>query len=89
MGPEKCENIVNGAPCNKQAEYFYGPAANGDPFYFCSDCLFSLSGGIPCSCEIEDGEPPDCEWKWLDKGKTWYKVDEQGRPFPCCEYLPI
>lgn len=38
--------------CENPAEYSYIPAKEGETSEFCADCLFELSNGQPCSCEI-------------------------------------
>lgn len=38
--------------CQNPAEYSYIPAKEGEISEFCADCLFELSNGQPCSCEI-------------------------------------
>lgn len=38
--------------CTNPAEYLYMAAKEGEISEFCSDCLFELSNGQPCSCEV-------------------------------------
>lgn len=62
-------------------------------------CEVIFVPGVDVQTNLETGEtfdigenPPKNEenisWKWLDKDKSWCKIDEKGRPYPCCEYSP-
>lgn len=81
--------------CKKPAEFSYMPSKEGQNSEFCWDCLFELSNGQPCSCEVNfvtyENPPIQADglhWKWLKENTSWYYTDEKGRPFPCCEYSP-
>ena len=64
--------------------------------YYCDNCVlrgctcnnrYVQEDGKYCGMEGEEGFPEDAtSWKWLEEGKIWCSVDEQGREWPCCEY---
>lgn len=80
--------------CSKIAVWCYVPS--GIYFY----CDVHVPRGCTCNNNYvnTDGKsygmegeldlpPTDSkDWKWLEEGKSWCYVDEQGRELPCCEY---
>lgn len=87
---EKCD-------CGKIAIWEYAPGfSSGRNPFFCDDCV-----PRGCSCNhhfvdknsyhppLEQDELPtkeDHPIKWIEEGKIWCHVDDQGREFPCVEY---
>jgi len=86
--------------CGKMAVWCYMPGySGGGNSYSCDDCV---PRGCECnqySTRAEDYSPPgdvsgegisptedDEPIKWLSN-HIWTRVDEQGREFPCCEYI--
>ena len=83
--------------CGKIATWIYVPGfSGGDSPFFCDDCV---PRGCSCNHEYVDTESyvpsldkpnlpleSDMPIKWLEEGKIWCRVDEQGREYPCCEY---
>jgi hypothetical protein len=75
--------------CGNMAVWTYLP---GDSSY-CDSC-------VPrgCDCNVRhvedygetesehDGEE-DKGWRWIVPGKIWERIDDNGRRFPCCEYM--
>lgn len=61
--------------CNEKAVWYYGPRTE----QYCDDC-------VPrgCSCNLE---PVDGDHHNLDSDNWKEEVDDQGRLFPCCEYI--
>ena len=84
--------------CGNIAKWLYMPFTDSkeNPFY-CDDCV---PRGCSCnnryvgsSYDFQDNGPDLSEdgvegkdWKWLEEGKVWCYIDNQGRQFPCCEY---
>lgn len=78
--------------CGKVATWDYIPGySNGDNSVSCDDC-------VPrgCSCNdnsiLEDFEnKPEgeegIEWKWIGENEIWCYIDDEGREYPCCEYM--
>jgi hypothetical protein len=95
LDKEKCA-------CGKMAVYWYMPGYEGkkeEQNYFCDKCV---PRGCSCEWNHvkEFGPPPDDHaWKWVvippgDKyyeevkeGEMWVHIDEQGREYPCCEFM--
>ncbi len=90
VGKELCD-------CGKVAVWLYMPGfKEGSPF-FCEECV-----NRGCSCNhryvsadayyppLETPDTPEGvegkDWKWLEPGKVWCHIDEEGREYPCCEY---
>ena len=88
--------------CGKMAVWCYMPGfSSGERPYLCDDCVnrgcecnnhyvneeyYSPALEKPNLPDKEDGEEGK-DWKWLDPGNVWCHVDEQGREYPCCEYM--
>lgn len=76
--------------CGKMATYCYMPGySGGDNPYHCSDCV---PRGCTCNYRfVEFHEVPDGEegkdWKWIEEGRIWVDIDEQGREYPCAEHM--
>lgn len=80
--------------CGKVATWDYMPGySNGDNSVSCDDCVPRL-----CSCnhhyinEEYNDEPPlvddeGINWKWIKKDISWCYIDDEGREYPCCEYM--
>lgn len=79
--------------CGKIAQWIYIPSGEK---YWCDDCI-SSPDDIGCSCNSHfaniNAEPeiPEgiegVDWRWVNKEEgEWQKLDEKGRPYPCCEY---
>ena len=84
--------------CKKKvAIWCYMPGfSSGENPHFCNDCV---PRGCECNhryVDVNTYEPPlenedlptekDKPIKWIEEGKVWCTVDEQGREFPCCEF---
>ena len=84
--------------CGKLATWCYMPGySSGCSPYFCDDCV---PRGCECNhryCKLETTQPfeditdlPEGEenvnWKWVEEGKIWTHIDEDGREYPCAEY---
>lgn len=91
MKKELCE-------CGQVATWDYMPGyGNGGNSYHCDACV---PRNCECNHRYVDihsyhpplGQPdlPDGEegvdWKWLEAGKIWCHIDENGREYPCIEY---
>lgn len=89
-GKELCD-------CGKVATWVYMPGySNGGNSYSCDDCV---PRGCDCNhryTDVNAYHPPlerpelpsksDEPYVWIEEGKVWTHVDEEGRQFPCCEY---
>lgn len=79
--------------CEHLAVWIYMPGDN----VYCDDCVprgctcnhnyvsqeaYSPALDEPFTPEGEEGK----DWKWIEEGKIWCDVDEQGREYPCVEY---
>jgi len=78
--------------CGKTATWVYLPysSVKTDSPYYCDEC-------VPrgCTCNYENilelayeeatGEEGK-DWHWVEKDKTWERLDDSGKPYPCCEY---
>jgi hypothetical protein len=65
---------------------------------YCDDCV---PRGCTCNhyytpndnhqYDINDSQenPPTDHnnWKWIEEGKVWTLLDEQGREYTCCEFI--
>ncbi len=76
MALEKCDD------CNEIAVWFYMPGSG-------KYCEKHCPRGCSCNQYHKDEYPPDEEdiedgIKW--DGDYWFRVDEEGRAYPCCEY---
>lgn len=84
--------------CGKLATWCYMPGfSSGCNPHFCDDCV---PRGCECNyryCKLETTQPfeditelPEGEenvnWKWIEEGKIWVYIDEEGREYPCAEY---
>ena len=92
MNKELCD-------CGKVATWCYMPGySNGDNPSHCDDCV-----PRGCSCNHQPvsekvyqspgvllNTPESVEgngWKWIEEGKIWTYIDNQGREYPCCEHM--
>ena len=81
MNKELCD-------CGNIAEYCYLPGFgdNSNP-YVCDKCV---SRGCSCNYHYIEYESPEGElgvdWVWVDEGKIYSYIDEEGRFYPCSEY---
>ena len=80
--------------CGNLAVYWYMPGfIDKSSPYFCEDCV---SRGCECGHRYVDVNayyPPldepdlptekDYPIKWIEEGKIWCSVDENGREYPC------
>lgn len=82
--------------CGKLAVWLYMPTGEGDRYY-CEDCV---PRGCYCNHEyvdtmeaygIDEGKNlPDekvSNWKWIEEGKIWCRLDGSNRELPCCEFF--
>ena len=88
--------------CGKTAVYLYMPSNSKDKNpYFCEDCVPRGCSCNWEHMENEDAiQPPTdgTKWKWIvienkegwenvKEGEMWTALDEEGREFPCCEFM--
>ena len=77
MNKEKCRE------CDKVAVWFYLPGMEDiydrEDDYYCED---HVSRG--CTCNLS---PKDGGYENLDPENWAEDLDDQGRKFPCCEYM--
>ena len=74
--------------CGKKAVWVYMPSPRESNPYYCDDC-------VPrgCTCEynyISYGLYPPSDtknWKWIEENVCWGLLDDQGRDYPCVEYM--
>lgn len=79
--------------CGQKAVWVYMPTGDQDR-YFCEDCV---PRGCGCEHEYVDMEAyglsgenfprENTNWKWIDEGKIWCRLDSAGREQPCCEFF--
>lgn len=85
--------------CGKLAVWCYVPGyRDGSSPYVCDDCV---NRECECGHRYIDPhsyDPPlesedhpigieGVDWIWVSyEKKAWQKIDEKGRPYPCCEY---
>ncbi len=83
--------------CGKIGLWYYMPKTDRkENHFYCDDCVHR-----GCSCnhyhvDVDAYHPPldepelptdeDRPIKWIEEGKVWCHIDEQGREYPCCEY---
>jgi len=80
--------------CGKMAVYIYMPGYEGkkkEDSFFCEDCISSPDDdGCSCNyhyCEYEQPQGVEGkDWRWIDKDRSWIKLDDRGRPYSCVEY---
>jgi hypothetical protein len=74
--------------CGNEAIYCYLPGhSNGDNPFSCDSCV---PRGCSCNYHYLDYENPEGElgvdWVWIDEGKIYSYVDNEGRFYPCVEH---
>lgn len=83
--------------CGNVATWCYMPGyMDRSNSYSCDDCV---PRGCQCNhryVDVNSYTPPldspelpteeDMPIKWIEEGKVWCHVDENGREYPCCEY---
>jgi hypothetical protein len=43
--------------------------------------MTAFRGGVTVIISIEN-----VDWKWIDEGKIWTRLDDKCREYPCAEY---
>ena len=85
--------------CGKLATWSYMPGyGSGASPYHCDDCV---PRGCDCNhiyCDRDSYHPQaehpelpnegdeNVDWKWIDEGKIWTRLDDKCREYPCAEY---
>ena len=87
--------------CGSVAIWCYMPGySNSANPHYCDKCV---PRGCDCGHEYVNSESyhpalegknlPDSDseegvdWKWIEPYKVWCYLDEEGREYPCCEFL--
>lgn len=85
--------------CGKIAVWCYMPGySSGKSPYHCDDCV---PRGCECNhnyCNVDAYHPPletgnlpegdeGVDWKWIDEGKIYTPLDNEGREYPCVEFM--
>jgi hypothetical protein len=80
-------------------DYMSGFSSGCSP-YFCDDCVPRGCSCNHRYVEVSSYEPPlvnpdlpvdddgeeGIDWKWIEEGRIWVRIDEKGREYPCAEY---
>ena len=95
MGKELCRSCKINIAVWCRLSYSYLEEYYQQPFY-CDNCV---PRGCECnqihvkdsSVSESNDNPPTAiqyfgKWKWIEPGKVWCWLDEEGREYPCCEY---
>jgi len=82
--------------CGEIATWLYMPSSNDSPFY----CDLCVPRGCSCNhryVDVNAYQPPlespdlptdeDLPIKWIEENKIWCHVDENGKEFPCVEFM--
>ncbi len=84
--------------CGKVATWCYMPGyLSGESPFSCDDCVPRGCECVYHYCDVNAYHPPferpflpegveNVDWKWIDEGHVWAKIDENGRVEPCAEY---
>lgn len=91
----KLEHLLQKCRCDNVATWYYAPSGPGERYY-CEDCV---PRGCECNyryVNVDAYFPPldnpdlptteDEPYIWIEEGKIWCRVDEEGRQSPCAEY---
>ncbi len=95
-GKELCD-------CGKIAIWLYMPGySEGGNSFSCDECVHRGCSCNHRYVSVDSYHPPldnpdlpseldgieNVDWKWLDEEKTrWTHIDDNGREYPCCEYM--